>query len=89
MWDEYGRHGYGWDWGDWLAMGLIMLLFWILLLTAVFLLLRWFREQRSGGGGGARHQDNDAADRMLAERFARGEIDEEEYRRRRSVLHGG
>lgn len=29
------------------------------------------------------------AERLLDERFARGEIDEDEYRRRRAVLHGG
>lgn len=38
---------------------------------------------RSSGAGRAR----DAKD-ILAERFARGEIDEDEFRHRRELLHG-
>ncbi|PYC75864.1 hypothetical protein C7C46_23370 [Streptomyces tateyamensis] len=38
---------------------------------------------RSSGGVG------DGAERILGERFARGEIDEEEYQRRLRVLRGG
>ncbi len=88
MWDENGRHGEGWGWEAWLGMGLMMLLFWVLLVVAVFLLLRWFKSETPGASGGPR-PSHDAAEKLLAERFARGEIDEEEYRRRRGVLHGG
>lgn len=87
MWDEYGRHGWGWGWEAWLGMGLMMLVFWLLLVGAVFLILRWYRGE--GSSRPSTGPDHDAAQRMLAERFARGEIDEEEYRRRRGVLLGG
>ena len=49
-----------------------------LIVTAVVLLVRHFGG-RSGPGG---------AERVLADRFARGEMDEDEYRRRRDALRG-
>jgi len=49
-------------------------LFWLLVLGGAFYLLS--KRMKAGGG----------AERMLAERYARGEIDEEEYRERLSVL---
>lgn len=49
-------------------------LFWLLVLGGGFYLL----SRRTKGSGGA--------ERMLAERYARGEIDEEEYRERLGVL---
>jgi putative membrane protein len=53
-------------------------LLWLLLLGGGGYLL-WRRSQSSGGGG---------AEAVLAERYARGEIDEEEYRERLGVLRG-
>lgn len=58
-------------------------LFWIVVILFVFWLLRrgrWFRP---------RHFRHQSAAEALEHRFARGEVDEEEYRRRRSVLGGG
>jgi putative membrane protein len=49
-------------------------LFWLLVIGGGIFLLT--RRARPGAG----------AERMLAERFARGEIDEEEYRERLAVL---
>jgi putative membrane protein len=75
MWD--GDHmGNGWWW----AMGVGWLVFLALIVVLAFLLIRHFTSTEGGGGRQRR------ADDVLAERFARGEIDEEEYRRRRDVL---
>jgi putative membrane protein len=71
-------------WGFVLA-SLNSLLFWGLLVAAVILLIRYLGRGAPGRGGYTDH----AAERILAERFARGEIDEEEYRQRLSVLRGG
>lgn len=77
---------YGWDgsWGigGWIAMGLMMLLFWGGLVTVVILLLRG-----SGSGGrGFYGPPHDDSERILNERFARGEIDETEFNARRDAL---
>ncbi|GAA0922276.1 SHOCT domain-containing protein [Pseudonocardia zijingensis] len=61
-------------------------LFWIWpLLVIVGVALLGYTIARTWGGG-ARTEHRDAARRVLDERFARGEIDEQEYHRRRSVL---
>ena len=71
----------GWGSGEWLAMGLMMLVFWGGLTVVA---LAWLRSTRRG------HQPErstgDKAERLLNERFARGDIDEEEFARRREVL---
>lgn len=55
---------------------------WILIFVLLFGFGgRWFWWRRY-----APHEDRASGERVLAERFARGEIDEEEYRRRLSVL---
>ncbi|MFL6072550.1 MAG: SHOCT domain-containing protein [Mycobacteriales bacterium] len=63
-----------------------MVLFWGLLILALVLLVRAVGNQGAQGGG--RGADAPTPERLLAERFARGEIDDEEYRRRLAILHG-
>jgi putative membrane protein len=70
--DHWG-HGPGW----WI---LIPLLFWG---TIVFLLVTRFRHWRRFGPFGPSWRSGEA---VLAERYARGEIDADEYRNRLTVL---
>lgn len=77
------NHG-GWDAGDWLAMSFMMVVFWGLLFGLVAWLIRGARD-RSSVSTGERGQVA-RADEVLAERFARGEIDENEFTRSRAVL---
>lgn len=72
----YGGAG----WGAWLMMGLFVLGFWALIVFGGLALWHAARGQRSGGG---------EARRLLDERFARGEIDEQEYTARRDALRAG
>jgi putative membrane protein len=72
-----------WGWGGWTAMGLTMLLFWGLIVAGVVAVVRSSRPAPNDARGGW----GDAL-RLLDERFARGEIDEEDYRRRRELLAG-
>ena len=69
--------------GGW-SMAVWMLLFW----AGVILLLVWGARAASDGGrsrgGGTRSRALD----ILEERFARGEIDREEFEQRRSALRG-
>ncbi|MFC0487660.1 SHOCT domain-containing protein [Sinomonas atrocyanea] len=78
----YGWYGGGGVWA-WVVMGIVMLLFWGGVAAVVVLLVRGSR----GGAGhyppGAPHDD---PERILAQRFARGEIDETEYRARLDAL---
>ena len=70
----------GAGWGGWLLMTLAMVAFWALVVFAVVALFR--DNQRSGGSP----QDPRDPKQILDERFARGEIDEDEYHARSSVL---
>ena len=73
MWQD------GWGAGGWLMMSVLMVAFWTLLVVGVLWLMRVTRPVPSTTTG------NDAR-RLLDERFARGEITEDEYRSRRDVL---
>jgi putative membrane protein len=79
MWDN----GYGW--GAWLAMTVGMVAFWALIAVAVVAVVRSMRDDNPRD---VRPRD-DAAARLLDERFARGDIDEQEYRTRRELLRSG
>jgi putative membrane protein len=67
--------GGDWSWGAWLIMSLMMLGFWALVIWAFVSVAR-------NSGTDRRASAEDA----LADRFARGEIGENEYRRRREVI---
>lgn len=82
MWWDEG----GWGVGDWLAMSTMMVLFWGLLIALVFWLMRSTRSE-SAGASAQQGSSGRSADLLLAERFARGEIEEDEYARRQAVLH--
>jgi putative membrane protein len=58
-------------------MAFVMLAFWGLLIWTVVMLVRHTSGQRGTGP---------TPEEVLAERFARGEIDEDEYQKRRDVL---
>ena len=75
-WDYWGNHG-GTGWFGALLMIITMLLFWGGLITVAVLLLR---------RAGRQEPDPDSARRILDERFARGDIDEDEYQRRLRAL---
>ena len=65
-------------WAGWLLMLTTMVVFWGLVVWAVLVVTR-------GLGGGERARNDPKA--LLAGRFAAGEIDEDEYRRRLATLH--
>jgi putative membrane protein len=78
----FGWYAGNWGVGTWIALTLVMLLFWGGVITVLVLLLR--RPQAPAGYGlDPAHHD---AERILNERFARGEIDEAEHAARRAAL---
>ena len=77
----YGYDGFGWSHA---LVGLsMMVLFWGGLIALFFFVVRWF----SGGSQpAAGHQGQKAALSILEERFARGEIANEEFLERKRQL---
>jgi putative membrane protein len=82
---DWGGHGPG----PWI---LLMPLLWAFAVAAVVLVLRrtrhaFCRHGGHGGPGGSGGRGPGSAAEMLARRFAQGEIDEDEYWSRLSVLN--
>jgi putative membrane protein len=71
------NHAHGGPGGWWFIFPLFWVLFWGVVIFAFFRARRWGRWHAGQSGEG-----------VLAERYARGEINEQEYRERLSVLKG-
>ena len=86
-WNGYGgmwNGGYGgWGWVGWIITAIALVLIFATLTAAVVFAVRYFAGGGHRGPGG--HQMRGAED-VLAERFAGGEIDEDEYRQRVTAL---
>jgi putative membrane protein len=75
----WGMHPMGWMGGMWgLGMMFMMLVFWALVITAIVLAVRWLSSQ------GSASRDN--ALEILRQRYARGEINKEEFEARKKDL---
>ena len=72
MWDWTGHMG-GWWW----LMAPLMVVFWAVVIWGVVALVRRQRVPAKGSQG---------AEGLLADRLARGAIDEAEYRRQRALI---
>lgn len=79
-WDWGHPMMWGWGWG--MGMMLMMLVFWGLVIAGLVVLVRWITGQ--GGAGGAARPDR--ALEILRERYARGEINREEFEARKRDL---
>ncbi|MGP4050639.1 SHOCT domain-containing protein [Streptomyces sp. 2A115] len=80
-WYDHDVSGWGW-----FAMSASMILFWALIITAAVLL---FRALNRPPGEHTHTPVASTPEQVLGVRFARGEIDEEEYWRRLSALRAG
>ena len=75
-----------WNWADggWLGMGVGMLLWLIVIVAVVWLMVRLLvRSERAPGEPPTARQ---TPEEILRERFARGEVNAEEYRQRSELL---
>ena len=77
--------GNGWGWVGWILMTFGMVAFWALFITAVVLAIRWLVGQH-GATASPPIAGRSRAEDVLGERFARGEIDDNEYRKRLALL---
>ena len=78
--------GNGWGWAGWVLMSVVMVLFWAAVITAIVLAIRYAAVHATPPAALPSYRPSRPED-VLAERFARGEIDEDEYRRRVTLLH--
>jgi putative membrane protein len=88
MWWREG----GWGPGAWILMSLMMIVFWGGLIALTVWLVRTVGTDRSTApipSVPAPTTSTGKADEVLAERFARGEIDEDEFKSRRALLRSG
>ena len=78
-WESWGHPMWGMR-GAWsIGMTLMMLVFWGLVVTVLVLGIRWLVSAKRAGG-------SDAALDILRQRYARGEIDREEFLARKRDL---
>jgi len=77
MWYGPGMGGWGF-----VLMTVGTVLSWALIIFGVIVVVRYLT-----AGGDRRREVRATPDELLAERFARGEIDEQEYRQRLDALH--
>ena len=87
-------YGDGASWWVYLLMAFSMVLFWALIIAGVVALVRYVGWYAGGSPQQAQQTrfpppEQPAPERVLAERFARGEIEEDEYRRRLDALRTG
>jgi putative membrane protein len=80
MWYGDGMGGWGFA-----LMAASTLVFWVALIAGGIALFRYLNRTAAKSGTG---ETRPTPEQLLAERFARGEIDEEEYRRRLDTLSG-
>lgn len=80
MWN--GGYSGGWGW-SWVLTAVVFTLLFAVLITAIVLAVRYLSGGHRGAGGARQAR---AAEDVLGERLARGEIDDAEYRLRMTAL---
>ena len=80
MWGDMGSMGWGAGWG---FFGVLqMLLWWVLIILGIVVLVKWLL----GGTPRGEAKPGDRALEVLRERYARGEIDKDEFDKRKRDL---
>ncbi|SHG36740.1 putative membrane protein [Fodinibius roseus] len=74
----HGFDGFGGGW--------MMILWWILIIVAIVALLKWAVPSSGRWPGSERQPQSKSALDILKERYARGEIDKDEYERKKKDL---
>ena len=80
MWMDYERYGMGWPWLGWLGMAL----FWVILIVLVLVAVKYLAAGRRSNVSKSERKPDALA--VLEERYARGEINREEYMQKREDL---
>jgi putative membrane protein len=81
MYGDMMGWGGGWGWG---LFGMVhMVLWWLLIILGIVVLAKWLF-----GSSGPRTASEDRSLAILRERYARGEIDKQEFEARKRDLEG-
>jgi putative membrane protein len=80
MWYSGGN----WGWGSWILMTVAMVMFWAALIAGAMVAVRYAVSARRADTNPAAVSTR--AEDLVAQRYARGEIDEDEYHRRVALL---
>ena len=88
QWRGYGGHMgpgmMGWGYGTgWVGM-ILMAAFWIAVIVGIIFLIRWVVISTGTGGRGARSEES--ALEILKRRYARGEINKQEFEEKKKDL---
>ncbi|MDA1089575.1 MAG: SHOCT domain-containing protein [Proteobacteria bacterium] len=81
--DSFGMSHYGWGWGHMMFGSLMMVVFWGLVILLVVLVVRRIGGDSSEGTPAA---SKNPALEILQERFARGDIEKDEFENRKRLL---
>lgn len=81
---RWGHPGWDWGWGHMMFGGVMMIIFWGGIILLLVLLFRWFGTGRSSNAFGESGRLTPLD--LLKERYAKGEIDKNEYEERKKVL---
>ncbi|PKN61718.1 MAG: electron transporter RnfE [Deltaproteobacteria bacterium HGW-Deltaproteobacteria-15] len=73
------------DWGMGWFGGIFMLIFWILVIIGLVFLIKWLVQNTRAGSSSPRSESSRALD-ILKERYARGEIDKQEFEEKKRDL---
>ncbi len=83
FWSDHDMSGWGYA-----GMVIGMVLFWVLIIVGIIALIRYSTGATQTRVTATPHyRDYETPEQVLACRFARGEIDDTEYRNRLEVLH--
>ena len=74
----YWDRSWGCSLGNFRGGGMIMILFWLAIIFLIVVAVRWLLQRKSQKAFGAVQ--------VLEERYAKGEIDEQEFKQKREVL---
>lgn len=83
---NYGSHMWDGGWHGWFFGPIMMIIFFAVAVAIVVLLVRWLTGGAQNKVPPSSHGKSPVD--ILKERFARGEIDKEEFEERRQVLDG-
>ncbi len=77
-WGPYPMMGWSWMWGSMgIGMMLFMLIFWVLIIAGAVALIRWLWSGPSGSISAS--SGGETAEDILKNRYAKGEIDKQEF----------